>query len=274
MNINSNSKVIYFEEKNLSDKDYCNLYLPDGYGDLATQITKYQGDYYYYKQVSNKMMLHELIGCTFAKKIGLDTVQYRIGKKEENSVTLYALSKIFFEKGFYYQDCYTTYGTISEKLFTDFEYFLSYFYLNNCKLLERVEDYNMILKILKLTAVDLKMGQIDRHNRNLFLKLAQDGSIDLAPIYDYECSYCQKPVPDAVYDNPFLILRKNKISLNSFASKFPEFRAYASFLEKISIDEVFNDIEKEHIVVIPDGERNFYRKMDQKYNKVLKKIIR
>ncbi len=269
MNINDYSHIMYFEPNNLTEEDILNLYIPDGYQDLILQITKYNGEYYYYKSVHRSEMIRELIGSALAKRIDLDTVDYKIGKKRVKSSFLYALSKIFFEEGFIYQNCYDFYG----QRIIDRNFFRSYVYLNNSQILEKLKDYNTILKVLKLTALDLKMGQYDRHNQNLFLKIDQTGRVDLAPIFDYGGSYSYV-LGTKIYDNPFLMIRKNKPSLYAFARKFPEIAEYASFFESIPIVDIFDDIEKEHMLELSDEERFYFQKMDQQNNKVLQKIIR
>lgn len=273
MHLFDNSKILYFSDKKLNEEEHHHLYIPDRYQYLTSQITKYQGEYYYYKLVNIHEMANELIGSALAKRIDLDTVDYKIGKTRINSPYLYALSKVFFEKDFTYTDCYDVYGEISEYQSTDSTSFLSYFYLNDTKLLEREENYNTILDVLKLTALDLKMGQFDRHEENLFLKIDSVGQIALAPIFDYGCSYSDK-FYSKIYNNPFLMLRKNKLSLFLFARKFSEIREYASLLESIPIHDVLSEIENEHMIEFSDKKRSYYQKRDKQNNKILQKIIR
>ncbi len=268
MYIDNNSKIIYFKGNNIDYKDVPNLFIPDGCESILLNVTKYQGEYYYYKSVNPQKLTNELIGTALAKRIGLDTVDYKIGKITKHANQLYAMSKILFEKEFTYHNCRDFYGVTRSTCLS----FNSYVYLNDYSLLEKIEDYNTLLNILKLTALDLKMGQFDRHNMNLFLKIDDLGKVNLASIFDYGNSYSTL-FGSTIYDNPFVLLRKNKISLFYFVKRFPEIKEYASFLLNISIDDIFDDIEKDYIVLYSNHERNYYRKLDKQHNKVLQKII-
>ena len=100
------------------------------------------------------------------------------------------------------------------------------------------------------------------------------GTLDLAPIFDFGNSYFEKTkYPDKYfYDNPFIIVRKNKLSLNALSRQNPEIIDFARTLIDIPIEDVLTEIEKEKQITIPDETKLFYKKKDEQYTKVLQKL--
>ena len=270
MKFNEESKIIYFKKTKLSQQQIDNLYIPRDYQKICSSITRYNGEYYYYKDVTLNSLINELIGSYFSKKLQLDTVDYQIGVMDN---MVYVLSKIFYQENFNYYDCNSYFKTSSFHNIDLFQSFFSFIYLSEFDLLKKIKNPNLLKNILKLIAVDLKMGQFDRHNKNLFLKISQDNIVDLAPLFDYGGSYYKKKIPFEIYDNPLVSIRKNKRSLCYFSEQFPEFLEYIYTLYEITINDVLNNIEKEHLITFEKEERTFYQKKDLENNKVLKKIM-
>ena len=94
MLINENTKLINIDLSNNED-----IVLPEVFGGLKNNITTIDEKNYYCKRVSHDALLNELIGSYLSKQIGLDSVDYKIGKYNDN---YYVLSEMFFEDGYNY----------------------------------------------------------------------------------------------------------------------------------------------------------------------------
>lgn len=132
---------------------------------------------------------------------------------------------------------------------------LAPFYLNADNMLKRI-DSCLLEEVLKLIAIDLRMGQTDRHNKNLTLQIRKDnGNLHLAELYDFSTAYQQKEYfyNKLFYENPFIILRKNNISLSS-------------------LEEALFDISNDKKIKFNQEESNYYQKKDSYNNKTLIKI--
>lgn len=272
MIVYTNSIFKSFTPIKLSSNEINNLHLPIGLESIANSITKIDGEYYYYKSVSSKQMINELIGSYLSKIINLDAVDYQIGFFNKD---LYALSRVFYNADNSYTNCYDFFMTKPNNQLTRLEASISKFYLNQTNILDQISDWKMVSNILKLIAVDLKMGQTDRHNMNLTIKFCKkNNEMDLAPIYDFEKSYHKLSSYKGLhfYDNPFIMLRKNKISLYKFGRKYPEVAEFAELLTHIDIGDILSEIENEKKVVFSIQEKEYYQNNDIKHNKVLQKI--
>lgn len=275
MLINDSSKVIYFDfDGPRIDNDEFREFLktiPDSFReDIKYFLLKIDGKFFYYKHVSDMEMINELIGTYYCKLVGLDVVDYKIGIRNGE---YYALSQIFYQKGFSYTGAFNYYLTSPNQELTTTQSTFSKFYLNQTTVLERVKNPKMISNILKLTSVDLKMGQRDRHDRNLRLR-KKNGVLDLEKIFDFGESYKKRYNKDdkLFYDNPFLILRKNTISLMSFAHKYPEISNSAAILCDAPIYDVLKEIEKENNINFEDNIISYYSKKDTEFTNILRKL--
>lgn len=270
MKFNENSKIIPLKKLELSDEEIRSLYIPKKYDSIKESITCYQKEYYYYKSVTANLLINELLGSYLAKKVGLDTVDYKIGEMQNQ---IYVLSKIFYEPDYSYSDFRSYYGEIQFLDLSFYQTLMSFFYLSKFELLNKIKSSELVKSILKLTALDLKMGQFDRHNKNLLLKINQNNDVNLVSQFDYGGSYPIKGTPYLIYDNPAIILRKNKKSLLAFSESFPEFVDYVSLLYHIPIDDAMKDIENEKLIEFDSEEMYFYQKQDIENNKILRKIL-
>lgn len=268
MIINDDSKVKFFTTDKLSEEEIKKLNIPSGYEYVSNSITKIDNIFYYYKKVSCRQMINELIGSYLSKMINLGAVDYQIGM---NNGDIYALSEIFYESNYFYTNCFDYFGATSDLLLDSLQTTFSFIYVNEVELLEVVRNHPAYLSLLKLIAVDLKMGQYDRHNLNIMLKINSDNMVYLTHVYDFERSYYDDKI-FMVYDNPFVTIRKNGYSLKKFIEKFPEFKEYIELFSNVWMDDMLDEIEVANGIKVSDKERCYYRKKDHIYNKVLRKI--
>lgn len=254
--INNNSNVF-----NIKDVKYEGVYLPDIFKGMRSNILTYNGKNYYYKYVWNdETIINELIGCYLAKYIDLESVEYKIGIINGK---IYLLSEIFFDENFdYYYPEKISYIDNNNKNV----------YINNIP-----EEFPYVReKLLKLIALDIKMGQYDRvSNSNLMIKKSKVSNYtDLAPIYDYGLSYPSDIQEESllIYSNPYISIKKNKESFKSLIKDYPQIRNYFNILSNINILNTINDIEEKNNITVNNFLKKYYTKKDKEYNKILKKI--
>ena len=269
----STSDIKDFTKKPLDKDEITSLHIPPNKAKIRSRIVKINEKYYYSKMVSSPEMLNELIGSFLAKQLNLEAVDYQIGIYKGD---LYALSELFYDENHIYPR-FAQHFSETEKNQIEFlkSAGLGELYLKQPNISKLVNDEQLANKILKLIALDLKMEQTDRHSENVMLrKKIKTGTLDLAPIFDFGNSYFEKTkYPDKYfYDNPFIIVRKNKLSLNALSRQNPEIIDFARTLIDIPIEDVLTEIEKEKQITIPDETKLFYKKKDEQYTKVLQKL--
>lgn len=275
MVISADSKVLKFRCFENNDDSFDDSFIPDAYSYIISNLTRVDGEVYYYKDVSQYRMLNELIGSYLAKKIQLDSVDYQIGILEnEQNNNLYALSKVLFERDYDYLETFDYLGTTNFKELGYFESLISPFYFCMTRLLNLVDNDKLKEDILKLTVLDLRMGQTDRHTGNLMLKKDSTGMVRLAPVFDYGMSYLVSPDYCYPYDNPFLIVKKNKLSLRALASKYPEIVDLVEFICKIDVNDVLEEIIHDKQIFVSDRMRYYYQEFDKGYTKKLKQVMK
>ena len=265
MILNSSSRVLSMPSLSLSNEEKSNLYIPsDMEYDCASKIVKIDGEFYVWKYVD---IINELIGAYLSRVVGLESAQYEIGIY--NGVER-VLSKCFFEDGFQYyyasdhDFAMSLHGTINLN-------FSTYFYCFRetlCNL-----DVTLREEMLKLIAVDLKMGQLDRSGDNIIFKQGKAmKSPLLAPAYDFSNAYSTIQKAFQYYKNPFLFLRMNDSSVESFVRKYPEIMQYIKMLRGLSMEQILSDIEQERKVEFEPSERDYRIELDQEYSRILKRI--
>ncbi len=269
MVIYRDSDIISFSSQIKDDK--IKEKIPVGFERMISHLVYFNRECYYYKLVDTHQLINELIGCQFAKILNLESVEYKIGKMEEDKYNTYVLSKVFFEENYQYKTCYEYFKTESNKNISMLQTLFSPIFLSEFKLIDRL-DKQTIIKLLKLIALDLKMGQMDRNDRNILLKIDKENNIDLAPIFDYGESYYKRENLFEIYSNSFITIRFNKMSFSNLFERFPELREYIDILKNISLQSILKRIEEENNISFTDGEIDFYQKQDLQKNKVLKKI--
>ena len=257
--VNENSKVIKME--NFYDFD---VYIPKEFDDLRANVIESDGKYYLFKYTwDDRIIINELIGSYLAKLIDLEAVDYKIGI---NNNKKYILSEIFFDNNFdYYYPSYV-YNAIDESKLKK-KLFINYI----------PEEYPYIReKLLKLTLLDIKMGQYDRSSyTNIMIKKSiVSNYVDLAPIYDFGLSY---PIDLdenllRVYYNPYVILRKNKDSLSLLIDEYPQVKNYIEILRNIEMPSILTTIENKNNISIDNELKSYLIAKDNEYNKILKKL--
>lgn len=263
--------IYHFEKEQVANSNLPNLFIPKDdpitYREICSGLVCIEHIYYYAKEISFRQLINELIGSYLAKVIDLDTVDYKIGMCGDK---LFALSKILFEEDYRYFKCPAYFQTTNFLQMTNLQSIMSLFYFNISTILKMTKNTPLYLDALKLTALDLKMGQTDRHYNNLFLQLSKDYVLSLAKVFDYEKSYFNDSF--LIYENPFVSLRNNRISLKSFANQYPQIRDFAWILTQVPIEDVLADIGKQNHIFFSQEFIDHYMKSDKKYTKILKKL--
>lgn len=272
MIITEKSKVVPFEHHDIEEQDLGSLYIPASFSFIIPHLTRLGDTVYYYKSATTKSMINELIGSYLAKRIGLDSVDYEIGRRESDKA-LFALSKIFFEEGYQYQYARQFleeqgYKNGFNMLGNPVKLMLPcYYHLRTLKLYKGTSFYNSCLKLI---AVDLKMAQHDRHRKNLQIKIDSRGTIDLAPIYDYGRAYSVNF--DLAYGNPFAFIRYTESTLDLLFRRYPDLRDYVFFLNKIDMEEILRTIEREKHIQFTSQEKREYGLEQQNIDSLIDKV--
>lgn len=268
MIFNNKSDIKRDYERNVNLDD---VYIPDNYEEVKDFTVKMNEKYYYYKYVSQYEMINELIGSYLSKVLDLRAVDYEIGNIDGDLV---ALSELFFKRGYSYTNS-LDYFFRRDRIIDDgnaFSYLFRFFYFVETKFFSSIPE-NMKDDILKLTAIDLKMGQFDRHNQNITLQVSKD-DVSLAEVYDFGGSYQYDGYFRGLlyYDNPFILVRKNGISLSSLCRRFPMLYEYIDILKNTSIIDILCEIEQDKNIKFTETEYGYYYQKDCSYNKLLRKV--
>ena len=278
-NYNSITKITKCGDKITNYKD---LYIPDDYlSDMESRIYMADGKYYFCKCSSyidkNKsrcyFILNEIIGRYLSDVLDIPSCDYRFGIFDK---FLYAISEVFYKKKYIYYNCYQYYKTDAYNELSNLkgEYDKEYFLYDN--ILELVDNPIMLNKLLKLIAIDFKMGQEDRHSSNVILmKKRNSDLLDIAPLFDFEDSLVDDPnyYSELFYENPFLIIRKNEKSMKDFVKKYPEIYKYVYTLVNTSILDILQQIESDYNVSFDNSEYEHFKIVDNNNTKVLKKFL-
>lgn len=274
MLIYDSSDFITFTPRILTESDISKLYIPNGQEEIIDSICEVNGKYYYYKGVDFDQLINELIGSLLSKMVGLDAVDYKIGVCNNE---LYALSEIFYKPGFQYYDCEKFFGKIADHKLTESDINAAKDFFLEDSMFNLITNPKMLLNLLKLTIIDIKMGQIDRNNLgNIIVKEDKtNGLIDLAPIIDFECSYdSSPPFPEfSFYDNPFIVILKSEQSIATLVRKYPQIMETVRLLANLKMEEILLQIQSEKKIKLSMRERKYYEGKDRDYSKVLQKVI-
>ncbi len=274
MIITEKSRVIPFHVINPTEEEIKQLHIPEEFIFITPYLTKIGNKIYCYKGLRSTLLINELIGSYLAKKIGLDTVDYEIGKRESDG-SLFALSRVFYEEGYQYQSILAflaehQYQNCWQMLGNHFLQVLPAYY--NMKTLRMYRGTPFYDNNLKLIAVDLKMAQHDRHKANLQIKIDSLGKIDLAPIYDYGRAYSS--YFDLSYANPFAFIRYTVLTLKILFFQYPELREYVEFLRDIPIDDILHGIESEKGILFTEEEYREYRLSQEQNDRLINQAIK
>lgn len=267
MIFNNNSKVISFKYDIPTNEECKRFHIPEENGKVRKSVVNIDNAIFYTKALGNYRMINELIGSHLAHKLDLDTVDYEIGK---TSTGLHALSKPFYEEGYQY-DFFKDYFHLSNYPRRTILYRLNPF-SSFCRTegLDLLRDTEMYESALKLTAIDLKMGQVDRHSGNLQVKY-DDTSVSFAPIYDYSESYLMGDVYP-IYRSSLVFIRKNRASIEELIRRHPKLLEYLSYLLSLSIDEILTEIGDEKDIEFTGDEMMRYTKSQRLIERPFQKI--
>ncbi len=278
-NVYKNSKIIQLKpiirtskEANLvAQKNNITLY------DATDQFKWHliNGNYYRFKFFDKIYpILNELIGPKIAQNLELRSANNLPAKmKFSNDLTFYGiLSENFKEPN-------KEYLTMFELGFSN-KTMPNYKNLNKLKRYCSKDDYDELLNnILKMTALDYLMGQVDRVASN-FLFEKDEHSITFAPLFDYaeayeyakigcyfntkenrtlNCSVGNSLIAPAFWESRF----------KRFLRKYPQFRDYLNEVCKINIVEIIEEIEKEHQIKISDECKDYYDFRTKEKQKIL-----
>lgn len=231
---------------------------------------KINDEYFYYKSThgEDKELINELIGSYLARKINLKAVDYKIGIYNGE---LYALSKIFYRPGYSYGD-YRKLSRKVEKTDKRFDEDLSLEAEDD--VLNSISNWQMLINTLKLIALDLKMGQVDRY-KNLFVEMSKSTSqLDLALIFD--CGYSYDLYEDekfTFYENPLVKFGVNESNLRILIERYPILANYIEAMNALPMDVILEDLQRENGIYFTKEEKDKYISLDDEYSKVLRKSI-
>lgn len=272
MRTNDSSEIIYFDDTPITIAEQVSLGFPKSLRHYAKNVVKIDGKYFYAKECSVSTLINELLGTYYCGLIGLDVVDYRIGKTKSNLSYLYALSEIFYKDDYTYttvEDIYAGLRPDDTKAFTR-----GFGSLCVCdtSILSLVNSQSLRDNALKLTAVDLKMGQVDRYNYNVVLR---DNGVEkeLEKIFDFGWSYAVgKGDTKSCYYNPFLVVRRNAISLWKLAKRYPQISESAAILSEVPVYDAIKGIERRFNIDIVDADIPKYNELDEQYSKMLRRM--
>lgn len=205
---------------------------------------KVDGKYYYIKSNFNKY--HEIMGQMIAESLNLDTAKYGLCKKDNYT---YYMSPNFKKDNIEYKRVYDLYDNVDE--------------IKNDKLLE---------DIIKMTALDLFMMQVDRTGYNY---LIDNTNNRLAPLYDYSCSYFANSNSYTHYNNYlFNIFLNNKLSLGEFKDKYEKIEDYIEIINDTNYLKLLKEELSKYDVKLDSSNERFYMDKINEGKKIVNKLYR
>ena len=254
----------YDKVTNIKDLTNEGIILPPKFECLRNSTLIHNGKSYYIKPASEYEMINELIGSYLSKQIGLDSVEYSLGYSDED---IYAMSELFFQKDYNYY----SFNDLLVNEYSDWLIKVEHYvheYGNALYLL----NYDMFIAMLKLIAIDLRMGQYDRRSNMMFKD--KSGVFEFAPMYDFGASYPNYTYRKYLneYINNFVIIEKDKEFLKQFSKDFPSFMDFVEIIRSIKMSDVLDEIQSENGIKLSDHEIKHYVYKDNEHNNVLKMI--
>ena len=261
MDVMFNKIIPMSDLKKLSMLDI-RLYVPKDRINLKHDIVKRDSKYYYLKDANSFEILNELIGSCLAHKIDLDTVDYEIVK--EDARTYKVMSEVFYDKLYNYQDAREKGPIFNENISKG---------LKGEKIASKYD--NLIAGLLKLIALDLKMGQSDRNPKNIIIKESKidRNDISLTETFDYGYSYADNPGTNRMYyENPYVSIRKNMDSVYEFASMNSGIVDAIKTLKNINIIDILSEITDTYDIELSDNVKKYYMGKDLTNNELFRRI--
>ena len=242
-------KPEYLSKKIGLDKDVCECW---------NNWYFYDGKWYFFKNFtcekytsSDLKFLNELIGEFLGHYLNIDTIHYEIASLKDE----YGLASESFIKP---HNKYI--------FFKDLGLFNNFANLDNLIEIRRKckDDKNyseLVTEILKLTAIDLYMGQADRSMGNFQFR-KEKKELHLATIYDFEESF--NDVYKDHYASNLLGLDLDKLKV------YPELKMMVDDLLTIDVDKMLEQIEDERKILIPSKRKAYYKDFIEERKLLLK----
>ena len=271
MKINDSSDIIMFDNVPISRKEQLMFNAPHSMKYATNNIVFIDGKYYYAKVCTTNALINELIGSCFSSLLELDAVDYKIGIDKKNPNLLYALSEVFYQEDYDYYTVDNYYGMRPDdsKIYSKG---IEKYYICDTSILDYIDSPILTNSVLKMTVVDIKMGQVDRYDHNVLIKRIND-SFELGKVYDFGASYLEDGYSlYNCYYNPFLLIKRNTISLWGLAYKYPQINESAAILSTTPLYDVLKNIESRFNIKVENKDIQGYMEADDKLSKILKKI--
>lgn len=271
MLLNDSSEIIRFDSKPISRAEQVLFNVPHSMKYSTDNIINIDGKYYYAKRCTTTSLIKELIGSYYAHLIGADSVDYLIGKSNDENRGFYALSEVFWKDGYYYSTPFQTTGMKPDDSII-YRKGLNTLYICETSVLDFFNSPELASGVMKMTALDIKTGQIDRFDYNVVLR--SDGFIEMEKLYDFGNSYIED-AGYAIYNcyyNPFLIVKRNTVSLWGLAHRYPQICESAAILSGVPLYDALKDIEKRFNISIEDRDIPGFIELDKQYTKYLRKL--
>lgn len=272
MKLNDSSEIIRFDNVPISRAEQISFNVPHTMKYAVRNIISIDGKYYYAKVCTSSTLINELIGSYYSSLIGLDAVDYKIGKDNYNTGYLYALSEVFYQDDWSYHTVDSYYGIRPDDSRAYSRSFDRHF-ICDTSVLDYIDTPNVSDGVIKMSTVDIKMGQVDRFDYNVLLR-RRDDIVELEKIYDFGSSYKDKTgyLAYDCYYNPFLLVKQNTISLWGLAHRYPQIKDSAAILSNTPLYDVLKDIESRFSIKVEDKDIPGYIEMDKDFSKVLRKV--
>lgn len=204
---------------------------------------KIDGKYYYIK--SNFGKYHEILGQLIAESLNLKTAKYLLCKKGNYT---YYMSPNFKEENHEYKRVYDLYNNIDD-----------------------IVNKDLIEDVLKMTALDLFMLQIDRTGYNYLIDTKENR---LAPLYDYSCCYFTDANGYKNYNNYLVNLYLNNLDINIFKEKYENIDLYLEIIK----DTNYLSMLKARLIALDEklsyDNQKFYTNKLNEGIKVVNKVYR
>ena len=241
-----NEDDAFFDKLNITRKSYNS---PLG---LHMYLRELSDGYYYAKSKSEIKICNEIIGRYLCSRIDLETTDLDL-LLDENKIKI--VTPNYRKPNLKYQ-CQKD---DADKLFKH------QYDVRRLTILPKSYQEEQF----KLISIDMMMEQWDRHSKNME-EVIVDDTLHLTPVIDFESSFFYNPY--FVYDNPYVTLPKDVISICKFLNEFPD--AYQYFLEVFDIDssEFVNYIESNYPIKVDDEIKEKYKVLTSKNKMILKYI--
>ena len=249
------------------------------------------GKWNYFKGMENlERFINEILGSFLAQKYNLPAPTYKVAQLNKGKVTIYGLiSENFKLQNKKYVTTYDLKLPVYDQGLFNIVMVREYF--------KNEEDYsNFIVSLLKATAIDFYMNQIDRVNENLLFIKKRD-KLELAPIFDCSLSMdigrkkACKHFDDIASYYTYFYKENDWKSHKKFGSAFLEltfpskemkklFRDYPEFYETFSslidfdMEEFLTYLEANYPLVVPKYLKQHYLKYNKQKTKFMKSIIK